>query len=250
LKQLKPTDILYGEIKLHQPPAGRGPRVSVDTVLLAHFARVKGGARVMELGCAHGAVSLIMARRAPRAVFEGIDINPPLVGLALRNAKLNGVEERVFFSVSDLREHRRYFAAESYDAVVMNPPYDEPGSSRPSPDADMATAMHGGQCTLADAVACAKYLLRNKGKFFLVMRAKRLGELFCLLHKHNVKPKRMRAVHPKPDRDASVVLVEAARASGDGLAVEPPLFIYGADGNYTEELLAAYRLEEPGQCRS
>jgi tRNA1(Val) A37 N6-methylase TrmN6 len=46
------------------------------------------------------------------------------------------------------------------------------------------------------------------------------------------------------------VLVEAKRASGDGIVVEPPLFIYGDDGNYTEELLAAYRLEEDGQCRS
>jgi tRNA1(Val) A37 N6-methylase TrmN6 len=157
---------------------------------------------------------------------------------------LNGLAERVLFSVADLREHRRDYAAESYDAVVMNPPYDEPGSSRPSPDAAMAAAMHGEQCELSDVVACAKYLLRNGGKFFLVMRAKRLGELFCLLHRHNVKPKRMRAVHPKPDRAASVVLVEAKRASGDGVTVEPPLFIYGADGNYTDELLAAYRLEE------
>jgi tRNA1(Val) A37 N6-methylase TrmN6 len=192
---------------------------------------------------------MIMARRTPGAVFEGIDINPALVELALRNARLNGMEERVSFSVADLREHRRDFAAESYDAVVMNPPYDELGSSRPSPDAGMATAMHGEQCALDDVVACAKYLLRNGGNFFLVMRAKRLGELFCLLHRHNVRPKRMRAVHPKPDRDASVALVEAKRASGDGLIVEPPLFIYGADGNYTEELLAAYRLEEHGQCR-
>jgi tRNA1(Val) A37 N6-methylase TrmN6 len=246
----EPTDILYGEIKLHQPPDGRGPRVSVDTVLLAHFARVRGRVRVMELGCAHGAVSMIMARRAPDAVFEGIDINGSLVELALRNAQLNCMEGRVSFSVSDLREYRRNFAAESYDAVVMNPPYDEPGSSRPSPTAAMATAMHGEQCTLADVVICAKYLLRNGGKFFLVMRAKRLGELFCLLHRHNVKPKRMRAVHPKPDRAASVALVEAKRASGDGLVVEPPLFIYGADGNYTKELLAAYRLEEQSQCRS
>ncbi|MDR1133852.1 MAG: methyltransferase [Synergistaceae bacterium] len=245
----EPTDILYGEIKLHQPPEGRGPRVSVDTVLLARFARVRARARVMDLGCAHGAVGLIMARRTPEAVFEGIDINPSLVELALRNARLNGLEERVSFSVSDLRAHRRNFTAESYDAVVTNPPYDEPGTSRPSPDAAMATAMHGGQCALADVIACAKYLLRNRGKLFLVMRAKRLGELFCLLNRHNVKPKRMRAVHPKPGRVASVVLVEASRASGDGLVVEPPLFIYGADGNYTEELLDAYRLEEPGRCR-
>jgi len=67
-----------------------------------------------------------------------------------------------------------------------------------------------------------------------------MGELFHILSEQNVKPKRLRAVHPKPDRQASVVLVEAVRASGDGIIVEPPLFICGRDGKYTEELLAAY----------
>ena len=239
----QPSDILYGMIKLHQPAEGQGPRVSVDTVLLAHFARVGNRSRVIEMGCAHGAVTLIMARRNPRARFEGFDIEPELIRMADENAKLNGLSERVRFFASDLREHRKNFTPESYDAVVMNPPYDEPGKSRPSAGRAMSVAMHGEECGLADAVACAKYLLRNGGKFFLVMRAKRLGELFNILSEHNVKPKRFRAVHPKPDRQASVVLVEAVRASSDGIIAEPPLFIYGRDGEYTEELLAAYKID-------
>jgi tRNA1(Val) A37 N6-methylase TrmN6 len=181
----------------------------------------------------------------PSAGYEGFDINPDLVKLAVRNAKLNSAEETVKFFVSDLREHRKNFAPESYDAVVMNPPYDEQGSSRPSSGDAMAKAMHGRTCTLSEVVACAKYLLRNRGKFFLVIRAKRIGELFHLLYEHNVKPKRFRAVHPKPDRPASVVLVEAVRASGDGVTAEHPLFIHGPGGEYTEALLDAYRL--PGE---
>ncbi|MDR3075814.1 MAG: methyltransferase [Synergistaceae bacterium] len=237
-----PDDILYGAVKLHQPSEGRGPRVSVDTVLLAHFAKIRSRARVAEMGCAHGAVTLIMAKRNPAASFDGFDIDPGLVDMASLNARLNGLSERARFFVSDLREHRNNFAPESYDAVVMNPPYDEPDKSRPSPSRALAVAMHGEACLLADVVACAKYLLRNGGKFFLVIRAKRMGELFHLLHEHNVKPKRFRAVHPKPDRAASVVLVEAVRASGDGVTAEPPMFIYGEDGEYTENLLEAYRL--------
>ena len=239
----KPSDILYGAVKLHQPLEGGGPRVSVDTVLLAHFARAGKRARVIEMGCAHGAVTLIMAKRNPGAAFEGFDISPELIRMAYENAIINGLSGRVRFFVSDLREHRKNFAPESYDAVVMNPPYDEPRSSRPSQRREMAVAMHGEECSLADTIACAKYLLRNGGKFFLVMRAKRVGELFCLLAQHNVRPKRMKAVHPKPDRQASVVLVEAVRASGDGLTIEQPLFIHGRDGEYTEELLAAYKLD-------
>jgi tRNA1(Val) A37 N6-methylase TrmN6 len=237
-----PDDILFGEIKLHQPVEGNGPRISVDTVLLAHYARIKPCERVVEMGCAHGAVSLIMAKRMASAEYEGFDINTDLIEMAVRNAKLNRAEDAVKFFVSDLREHRKNFAPESYDVVVMNPPYDEQDASRPSSADAMANAMHGHACTLSEVVACAKYLLRNRGKFFLVIRAKRMGELFHLLYEHNVKPKRFRAVHPKADRPASVVLVEAVRASGDGVTVENPLFIHGPGGGYTEALLEAYRL--------
>jgi len=107
----RPSDILYGAIKLHQPPEGRGPRVSVDTVLLAHFARARAKSRVVEMGCAHGAVTLIMAIRSPSAAFEGFDIDPGLVAMAEENAALNGMSERVSFFASDLREHRKNFKA-------------------------------------------------------------------------------------------------------------------------------------------
>ncbi|MDR3278883.1 MAG: methyltransferase [Synergistaceae bacterium] len=238
-----PDDILFGELVMLQPSEGSGPRVSVDTVLLAHYVRVRPRGRVIEMGCAHGAVSLIMALRRVSDKLEAFDINPSLIEMARENALLNGMTEVSFF-VSDLREHRSNFASGTYDAVVMNPPYDEPGTSRPSPDEAMARAMHGAACTLSDVVLCAKYLLRNGGRFFLVIRAKRLGELFHLLYEHNVKPKRFRAVHPKPGRPASVILVEAVRASGDGVVAEPPLFIYGEDGKYTKSLLEAYKIEE------
>jgi tRNA1(Val) A37 N6-methylase TrmN6 len=242
-------DILYGALKMRQPAEGTGPRVNVDTILLAHYARFSSGARVMELGCAHGAISLILAKRrllsgggADLKPIEGIDVNPELVSMASQNAERNGLSCHVSFTSADLRRHRELYAPETFDVVIMNPPYDEPGRSRRSSNEAVAAAMHGDLCNLEDAVAAAKYLVRNGGKFFLVMRAKRLAELTCLLSGHNVRPKRIRAVHPKPDKEASVVLVEAVRASGDGMTLEPPLFITDEDGRYTESLLAAYRM--------
>ena len=245
-------DILYGALKMHQPREGDGPRVNVDTVLLAHFARFSPRAKVLEMGCAQGAVSLILAKRrsietADRNIeippIEGIDIQERLISLAQKNASLNDLDKMVDFRVRDLRNFRADYDAGSFDIVIMNPPYDEPGRSRPSPSGAMAAAMHGSECSLFDVVAASRYLLKNGGKLFLVLRAKRAGELFSLLNEANIRPKRMRAIHPKPDREASVVLVEAVRASGEGIRLESPLFICGEDGEYTENLLAAYRLE-------
>lgn len=249
-------DILYGALKMYQPAEGDGPRVNVDTILLSHFARVSLRSKVLEMGCAQGAISLILAKRRSleaagrndMPTIEGIDIQESLIDLAKKNAALNDLDGQVDFYVRDLRNFRADYETGTFDVVIMNPPYDEQGRSRPSPSDAMASAMHGSDCTLSEVVAASRYLLKNGGKLFLVIRAKRIGELFTLLSEANVRPKRMRTVHPKPNREASVVLIEAVRASGEGLTVEPPLFICGDDGTYTGELLAAYKLRAES-CR-
>ena len=243
-------DLLHGALKIHQPLIDHGPRVNIDTILLAHYVRMKARDRVLELGCAHGAISLILAlrrsleRQDDRGAIEGMDIQEDLVALATRNAQLNDLQRLAVFQAGDLRKSRDLFPPQSYDVLVMNPPYDEIGKSQRHPSDAMATALHGEQCALRDVIAAAGYLLKNRGRFYLILRAKRLGELFSLMNQHNVRPKRFRSVHPKPGCPASVVLVEGVRASGDGVIVEPPLFVQGEDGAYTADLKAAYTLEK------
>lgn len=238
--------ILYGELMLEQPVDG--PRVSVDTVLLASFVKARGRERLIELGSAHGAVSLLLARKFPSVVIEGLEIQPELVEIARNNTAVNGLQERVSFRQGDLRKIREMFPAQSFDAVVVNPPYDEALSSRHSPRESEAVARHGTECTLEDVVAAARYLLANRGRLFLVIRAKRMAELLSLLSRERVEAKRIRPVYPSPGREASVILVQATRAAGKGVILGSPLFIQDGQGNYTEDLLAAYTTGV-SQCR-
>lgn len=238
--------ILYGELMLEQPVDG--PRVSVDTVLLASFVKTRSKERLIELGSAHGAVSLLLARKFPSAVIEGLEIQPELVEIARNNAAVNGLKERVSFRQGDLRKVREIFPAQSFDTVVVNPPYDEAMSSRHSPRESEAVARHGTECTLEDVAAAARYLLVNRGKLFLVLRAKRTAELMFLLSRERVEAKRIRPVYPSPGREASVVLVQATRSAGKGVILETPLYIQDGQGNYTKDLLAAYSTGVP-KCR-
>ena len=98
-------DILYGFLHMVQPQTG--PRINMDTVLLAGFARPQAGERVIELGCAHGGITLILARRFPETSFEGLDIQPELIEMARENACRNGLTENTAFRAGDLREIRR-----------------------------------------------------------------------------------------------------------------------------------------------
>lgn len=234
-------DILYGALKLLQPVDG--PRVSVDTVLLSAAVGLKRGESVIELGSAHGAVILILARKYPHASrLEGLEIREDLVEMAVENARSNGLEGKVSFSQGDLKEIRTHYKPESYEVVLMNPPYNDPGKSRVSPNSSKALARHATACTLEDLASAAKYLLKPKGRFYLVLRASRAAEALCLSRQFALEPKRIRFVHPSPGKEATAILMMAMKQARQGLVVEPPLFITDGKGKYTPELLAAYDL--------
>lgn len=248
------NDILYGALKMKQPRDGKGPRVNVDTVLLADFVRAAPSSRIIEMGCAHGAISLIIAKRRALLIpdrslppIDAFDIDEGLVALAQENAEMNDLADAVRPFAADLREIKKTMRAEQYDVVIMNPPYGKPGASRSGSNDTMARAMHGVACSLDDVVSAAKFLLKNRGRLFLVMRALRAAELISILEARNVRAKRLRAIHPKPDRAASSVLIEAVRDGGEGVTIEPPLYILGDDGNYTRELLDAYEIDKEGR---
>ena len=235
----KYEQLLCGALEILQPEAKEGLRVNIDTILLAHFTQPKHGEKILEFGCAHGAISLILAKRG--FCVKGIDIEPKLVALARQNAAHNKISAE--FETADLRDYKRLAPAQSYDRIVVNPPYFEATSGNGiSPSPSLATALQGTQCTLKEVVSAAKYLLKNRGRLDIIMSAKRAAELFELLETNNMRVKTVRFVHPKPTREASVLLVEAVCAAKRGAKILPPLFVLDSLGNETQEMLENYKL--------
>lgn len=237
-------DILYGELSLLQPE--EGPRVSVDTVLLSAAVRLRKGESALEMGCAHGAVLLILARKYPQVSrFDGLEICKDLKEMAQENARANGLDGRATFTHGDLKDIKDIYPAGSYDVVLMNPPYNDPGKSRVSPHSLKAVARHGTACTLSDVARAARFLLKPRGRFYLVLRASRAAEALGIFKEGGLEPKRIRFVHPSPGKEASAFLLAAMKGGKPGMVVAPPLFITDERGDYTPELLAAYTLEAP-----
>ena len=235
-------EIFHGKLKLWQPK--EGPRVNMDTVLLAAYVRLRLriDSAFVELGSATGAVSLMLALRFPdRFRILGLEIQPELEALAQRNCLENGLGGRVAFRRMDLREHRS-LPAESFDGLVVNPPYEEEGKGRKSPLEPISIARQGSCCALRDVFEAASWLLKHKGRFFAVFRAGRTAEFLASMTSGGIEPKRLRFVYPRAGEGANLFLVEGLKGGGSGSAVEPPLFVHDA-GGYTSELLKAYELE-------
>jgi tRNA1(Val) A37 N6-methylase TrmN6 len=201
-------EILYGKLKLWQPD--EGPRVNMDTVLLAAYVRLRprASSSFIELGAAAGAVSFMLALRFPeRFSILGIEIQEELEALARRNHLENGFGGNVAFRRMDLREHRE-LPAESFDGLVVNPPYDEEGRGRKSLSETAAIARQSACCGLPDVIQAARWLLKTRGRFFAVFRAARLGEFLTLMTDGGIEPKRLRLVYPREGEKANLFLVE------------------------------------------
>ena len=78
-------------------------------------ARLKAGARVADVGCGHGASTIIMAEAHPLSTFVGFDYHEPSIQHARKAAKDAGLGDRVSFEVARAQD----FPGTDYDLVAM-----------------------------------------------------------------------------------------------------------------------------------
>lgn len=78
-------------------------------------AKLKRGARVADVGCGHGASTILMAQTYPHSKFTGFDYHGPSIEWARKSAQAAGVAERVNFEVAPAKE----YAGRDYDLVAM-----------------------------------------------------------------------------------------------------------------------------------
>jgi SAM-dependent methyltransferase len=67
--------------------------------------RLEAGASVADVGCGHGASTIIMARAFPRSRFVGFDYHPDSVQRARERAAEAGVADRVRFEVAAAKDY-------------------------------------------------------------------------------------------------------------------------------------------------
>jgi len=66
--------------------------------------RLRAGARGADVGCGHGASTILMARAYPRSSFDGYDSHPASIEVARQRAEEAGVADRVRFWVAPAEE--------------------------------------------------------------------------------------------------------------------------------------------------
>ncbi len=77
--------------------------------------KLKRGAKVADVGCGHGASTIVMAQAFPQSTFTGFDYHGPSVERARQAAREAGVEARCRFEVADAKS----YPGTGYDLVAV-----------------------------------------------------------------------------------------------------------------------------------
>ena len=96
------------------------PRQDTELLVDAVIKRIPPGGTFLDMCTGSGCVAIAAAKHRPDISAVGADLSKDAIDTARKNADLNGVSERVSFTVHDVREP---WKNEKFDAAVANPPY-------------------------------------------------------------------------------------------------------------------------------
>jgi 2-polyprenyl-3-methyl-5-hydroxy-6-metoxy-1,4-benzoquinol methylase len=68
-------------------------------------AKLEAGATVADVGCGHGASTILMAQAFPKSTFHGFDYHGPSIDSARKAAAAAGVSDRVKFEVASAKDY-------------------------------------------------------------------------------------------------------------------------------------------------
>jgi release factor glutamine methyltransferase len=122
--QREPIQYILGETEFWSLIFNVGPEVLVpraDTEVLVEesLARIKGSARVLDVGTGSGAIAIALAHEKPEILVTALDCSQPALDVARTNAQRNGVVDRVTCLLGDLAS----LPTGPFEMIVSNPPY-------------------------------------------------------------------------------------------------------------------------------
>ena len=249
--ELTEDAFLGGQLRLKQMKSGH--RAGHDAVLLAAATAARTGDRVADLGAGAGVAGLAVARRVVGVDLVLVEIDATLAELARANADANAIHADVI--VLDVEADAAAFAAaglapDSVDAVLTNPPFNDPARHRASPDTARGIAHMATATTLSKWIHAARRILKSRGVLTLIWRADGIAEVLAALD-HGFGSVQVLPVHGDARGPANRILVRATKGGRAPTQIHPALLLNdesGVPNKKVQEILAgngSLRLANP-----
>ncbi len=228
-----PDGLFGGRLRYRQP--ANGFRTAVDSLALAHICEqtVKPPpARVLDVGCGSGFLSLIAGLLWPQAEVLGVDISEERIDYAEKNISANGMVPRVQVYCANIVE-RRIWSPHSFDLVVSNPPFHPVGTGTLPKDPSQAVARFELFLDHEQLVEVAAEALAPGGRFLCMYPPERVSAVKKAARNVGLE---IREIYPISVARKQPVFREILVLTSEGIIPADPrskstVFLESEDGN-------------------
>ena len=207
---------------LYQPQSGYC--YNSDSIFLYDFINFfKPKGKVLDVGAGCGVVGLLVARDNKKVTLEAVEKQAAFREYAKVNARVNNIELRLH--AGDFLELDN---SEKYDYIISNPPF-YPEGVKKSENEMLFHARYNVNLPLEPFFKKVSQLLKPHSHFIFCYDATQFALICELLAKVKMRVVDVQFVHPKSDRNASLVMVHARNGSKSMLKVWPPFISFEGD---------------------
>jgi len=214
----------YSDLKVYQYKEGF--KFSLDSILLAEFVEIRPNEeKIIDLCTGNAVIPIILQHRYHKKIF-GIELQEEVVELARDSVKENHMQDNIEIIEDSVLNVQNYFPGNNFDVVVSNPPYFKYHNNDFVNDNKVKSiARHEITMTLEELMKNVSYLLKDKGRFYLVHIPERIAEIIQYASEYHLALKKMQFISSKKDGEPIIVLVCLVKNGRSGCKVEPQIAI-------------------------
>lgn len=222
-------------MQIYQPINGYA--YNSDTLFLYDFARsfLKPGNRVLEIGAGSGVLGLLCARDVEIKLVMVEKMREMAIYLR-ENIRVNAICAEVlecdFLSLSAE-------SCPSFDVALSNPPFYHKEVLK-SENPSLYAARYEENLPFKELLGQLKRFLKPRGIFVFCFDSKQSDRVFYELKNQGFNAEYARFVHPRSNKEATLVMIQARLGSKSVLKILPPLFVY-AEKEHTSEVRAIFK---------
>ncbi|MEA2049492.1 MAG: methyltransferase [Campylobacterota bacterium] len=196
------------------------------------YKNIKGD--ILDIGSGSGVLGLLIARDYTKLNLHQCEIQTVFQFLSQKNSEINGIKNIIY--KDDILNCQ---FDKKFDFIVSNPPFYNSDVIK-SENQNKKIARYNDNMPLDNFISKVAKILNTNGKFIFCYDAKQLNNILLALNKAKLTIEMMQFLHPKPTKEASLVMIYARSNSKSKLQVIEPLIMFDKFGDFTQEVNDIY----------
>ena len=214
----------YPNLQVYQ--YAEGFKFSLDSILLAEFAKIKkSDEKIIDLCTGNAVIPIILNFKFHKKII-GVELQKEIFDLAKDSVSINHMEKEINLLNENVLNLENYFPGNNFDVVLSNPPYFKYHHENfINKNLTKSLARHEITINLESLIKITSYLLKSKGRFYLVHVPSRIDEIIVFAKKYNFGIKEIQFVHSKIEESPIIVLITLIKDGKFGTKIKPPISI-------------------------